>query len=96
MTSATLHSKDNCIQRALGSRGAGRDTACSGVTGDFIDETVAIWQPQADRALTREDGRETIENVTGFFRVLREWDRIDRANRSGRTTSSHNNGGTVD
>jgi hypothetical protein len=46
---------------------------------DFIDDTIAIWQKRSKRALTREDGREIIENMTGFFRVLLEWDRADRA-----------------
>lgn len=47
--------------------------------GDFIDQTIAIWQPLTKRQLTREDGREIIENMTGFFRILQEWDRVDRA-----------------
>jgi hypothetical protein len=46
--------------------------------GDFIDETLAIWQPRTARQLSREDGREIIENMTGFFRVLHEWDRAER------------------
>jgi len=48
-------------------------------TGDFIDETICVWQKRTARQLTREDGREIIENLTGFFRVLQEWDRSDRA-----------------
>jgi hypothetical protein len=47
--------------------------------GDFIDETIAIWQKRTTRRLTREDGREIIENMTGFFRILLEWDRAERA-----------------
>jgi hypothetical protein len=47
--------------------------------GDFIDETVAIWQKRTTRRLTREDGREIVENMTGFFRILLEWDRAERA-----------------
>jgi len=47
--------------------------------GDFIDETVAIWQERSSRQLSREDGREIIENMTGFFRILQEWDRAERA-----------------
>lgn len=47
--------------------------------GDIIDQTIAIWQLRAKRELTREDGREIIENMTGFFRILQEWDRVDRA-----------------
>jgi hypothetical protein len=46
-------------------------------SGDFIDETVAFWQKRTQRKLTREDGREIIENMTGFFRILLEWDRAD-------------------
>jgi len=49
---------------------------------DFLDETIAIWQPRAKRTLTREDAREIIENVTGFFAVLREWDRAERKARA--------------
>lgn len=39
---------------------------------DFLDETIAVWQPLTIRTLTREDAREIIENMTGFFTVLRE------------------------
>jgi hypothetical protein len=46
--------------------------------GDFIDQTIAIWQKRAARKLTREDGREIIENITGFFSVLQEWERKER------------------
>jgi hypothetical protein len=45
---------------------------------DFLDETLAFWQPRTTRKLTREDAREINENLTGFFRVLMEWSRIDR------------------
>lgn len=51
--------------------------ACDG-RGDFIDQTVAIWQKHTERQLTRQDGREIIDNMSGFFRVLREWDRAER------------------
>jgi hypothetical protein len=46
---------------------------------DFIEETIAIWQKRTTRCLTREDGREIIENMTGFFCILLEWDRAERA-----------------
>ncbi len=46
--------------------------------GTFLDETIAIWQPRTSRRLTREDARQIIENMTGFFNVLREWDRAER------------------
>jgi hypothetical protein len=47
--------------------------------GGSIEETVAIWQRRSTRQLSREDGREIAENAIGFFRVLQEWDRADRA-----------------
>jgi hypothetical protein len=44
----------------------------------FIDETLAYWQPRSRRALTREDARQIIENVSGFFSILLEWDAAER------------------
>ena len=49
-----------------------------GANGDFVDQTMAIWQPHSRRQLNREDGREIIENMTGFFKVLREWENAER------------------
>jgi len=46
--------------------------------GDFLDQTIAVWQPYADRSLTREDAREIAHNVVGFFRILREWAEEER------------------
>jgi hypothetical protein len=60
-------------------RNGTRPASTSVESGDFIDQTIAIWQPRTKRRLTREDGREIIENMTGFFRILQEWDRVDRA-----------------
>jgi hypothetical protein len=45
--------------------------------GDLIDETLAVWQQRTTRQLTREDEHQIIENMVGFFRVLREWDDAD-------------------
>jgi hypothetical protein len=61
------------------SRNSMRAVSTSVERGDFIDQTIAIWQPRTKQQLTREDGREIIENMTGFFRILQEWDRVDRA-----------------
>jgi hypothetical protein len=40
---------------------------------DFLDHTIAAWQPHSERTLTRDDAREIAHNVMGFFRVLRDW-----------------------
>jgi hypothetical protein len=56
--------------------------------GDFIDQTIAIWQKRTERKLTREDGREIIENITGFFSILQEWKRKERAAEQAKSSRS--------
>jgi hypothetical protein len=58
--------------------------------GDLIDQTIAIWQKRTERKLTREDGREIIENISGFFSILQEWDRRERAAECAKAASSQN------
>jgi hypothetical protein len=41
---------------------------------EFLDETLAFWQPRSPRPLSREDGREIAANLTEFFQVLSEWE----------------------
>jgi hypothetical protein len=48
------------------------------VSSRFLDETMATWQPLSVRPLNREDAREIVSNVFGFFRILREWERAER------------------
>lgn len=50
----------------------------SAVREGFLDETIAVWQPLAGRNLNREDAREIIHNVSGFFAVLMEWEKAER------------------
>ena len=33
------------------------------------------WQPPVDRLFEDDDARQSVENVTSFFRILAEWDR---------------------
>ena len=40
----------------------------------LIARTRETWQPRAGRSLSDEDVREIAENVTGFFRLLLEWE----------------------
>src|ERR1700686_2054959 len=69
-----------------GFRGAGEKSPACGAAGaaagssagDFLDETIAVWQPLSQRPLTREDAREITENMVGFFSVLREWAEAER------------------
>jgi hypothetical protein len=46
---------------------------------DFVDQTLRVWQQRSSRQLAPEDARQITENVSGFFRLLNEWDR-ERAN----------------
>ena len=39
-----------------------------------LDDAVQFWRPRLGRELSREDARQIAENVTGFFKVLLNWD----------------------
>jgi hypothetical protein len=41
---------------------------------DFSRRTLDLWQRLTTRRLTAEDAREIAANVSGFFRLLAEWD----------------------
>ena len=47
------------------------------IQNQLIDRTLEFWQARSSQTLTREDARDIIENVTGFFRVLLKWDAAD-------------------
>jgi len=42
-----------------------------------ISQTIALWRPRLGRDLSREDARQMVENVTGFFSILYEWSRAE-------------------
>ena len=44
---------------------------------NLIGRTIETWQPRLDRDLSREDARQIVENVTGFFSLLAEWARAE-------------------
>jgi hypothetical protein len=43
----------------------------------LIARTKETWQPRALCPLSDEDAREIAENVTGFFKLLMEWEAKD-------------------
>jgi hypothetical protein len=49
--------------------------ASDAANDNLIDRTIALWQPRLRRDLSREDARQIVENVTGFFSILHEWSR---------------------
>ena len=41
----------------------------------LLDGAVRLYQPRYAQRLTREDAREIVSSLTGFFGVLRDWER---------------------
>ncbi|WP_136660605.1 hypothetical protein [Nitratireductor sp. XY-223] len=74
-------------RRNRGARANGHAEAVSvppshrAIDESFLDRTIEIFQTRTDRPLTREDAREMIENVTGFFRILGEWNQAEQESR---------------
>jgi hypothetical protein len=42
---------------------------------NLIDRTREVWKPRLGRDLSREEARQVVRNVTGFFTILTEWSR---------------------
>ncbi len=51
------------------SRGFSRSSA----NDNLIDTTIELWRRRLRRNLSRDDARQIVENVAGFFNVLNEW-----------------------
>jgi hypothetical protein len=54
---------------------------------DFLERARVFWEGRTGRPLTREDAREIMGNLTGFFQVLSEWDQADRMEKKRQRTS---------
>lgn len=52
----------------------------------FLEKTIQLFQERTGQTLSKEDARQIVENVTGFFRILQNWDRAERCP-SGQATS---------
>jgi hypothetical protein len=44
----------------------------------YIKRTLEVWQPRSLRALTAEDARQIVENATGFFGILAQWEKAEQ------------------
>ena len=64
-------------------------------TDALLDEALEIFQPRTSRRLSREDAREIYVNLTGFFRVLQDWERVEREKIAREGTSAPGDGGVV-
>ena len=47
----------------------------------MVEQTLSIWQPRAPRALAADDAHQIIANITGYFRILEDWDRKEKIGR---------------
>jgi hypothetical protein len=48
-------------------------------TDNLIDVTMRLWRQRMRRDISREDARQLIAHVTGFFDVLTEWEQASTA-----------------
>lgn len=48
------------------------------VDAEFLERTARLFLARTGRPMSAENARQTVENLGGFFRILAEWDRIDR------------------
>jgi hypothetical protein len=45
---------------------------------DILEKTMAFWGKRTGKSFSREEAREMVANISGFFQVLAEWDRKAR------------------
>lgn len=43
----------------------------------LLERTVRLFEARSSRSLSKEDARQIVENVSGFFRILAEWRKFD-------------------
>jgi hypothetical protein len=55
---------------------------------DFIEKTRAFWGDRTGIAVSKEDAREMVANISGFFRVLAEWDKKARLEAGSRSSKA--------
>ncbi len=56
---------------------------------NLIDRTIEVWQPRNANRLSDQDARAILENVTGFFTLLLEWETNEQQKKSGGQDESH-------
>ena len=43
----------------------------------LIEQTIAVFKGRTGRKISKEDARQAVENISGFFRVLQEWEEAE-------------------
>ncbi len=70
-------------------------TPSKAANDNLINRTIKTWRPRLDCDLSREDARQIVENVTGFFSILAEWSRAkssEPANDTNKSGDADSNG----
>jgi len=48
---------------------------------ELIKQTVSIFENRTGQLISEESARQTVENISGFFKLLTQWDRTEEENR---------------
>jgi hypothetical protein len=40
---------------------------------ELIEQTISVFENRIGRVISKEEARQAVENISGFFRVLEEW-----------------------
>ncbi|TPI71959.1 hypothetical protein [Mesorhizobium sp. B2-8-9] len=46
----------------------------------FLERTARLFEARMGRSVSSEDAWQIVDSIGGFFRILAEWERIDRGN----------------
>jgi len=50
---------------------------------ELIEKTISTFKNRTGRAISKEEARQAVENVSGFFQVLQEWADADDQRKRG-------------
>ncbi|MDG4879220.1 hypothetical protein P9273_29515 [Mesorhizobium sp. WSM4935] len=64
-------------KEAVGQLEAASSSRVRAVDDALLEKTVQLFEARTGRALTKEDARQIVENVSGFFRILAEWQKMN-------------------
>jgi len=39
----------------------------------LIQQTISVFESRTGRAISQEDARQAVDNISGFFKALQEW-----------------------
>ena len=45
------------------------------VDNTFLEETISEWQPESATTFSKEDAKNAVDNIVGFFLLLIDWEK---------------------